>query len=219
MVKAIAFSRNEGIQGMSSQAVFGTIFVARDIEHITEALLQLWFPTYLKEIEDQHGITVGTVLAPNPKNYTRRNEYSDLPGEELPKVVIISPGLIGTPIMGGNGQFRAIWRLGIAVATAAETEELAKFYCDVYGAAVREIMLKHGGGALSARVNWIDEQYSGIPLGNNLQRYRAAALWFGIDVENVATKRGGPTVPDQDPYTYHTANTVVVTKIKEPVDG
>lgn len=204
---------------MSSVAVFNQIFIANDIERLTETLLQKWFPTFLKETELQHAIPVGTVLAPDPKNYTRRNEYSDIPGEELPKVVIISPGLIGTPMMSGNGQFRAIWRLGIAVATAAETEEIAKLHCDVYGAAAREIMLKRGGKELGAKVNWLDEQYPSLPLGNALQRYRAAALWFGIDKENVATKRGGPEIPDQDPYTYHTANTVIVTKVKEPVDG
>lgn len=205
---------------MPSVDVFHKIFVVqREIEQPTRELLQLWFPTFLKQIESQLSLPVGQIEAPKPENYTSRNAYEELPGSELPKVVVISPGLIGTPLMSGNGQFRATWRLGIAVATTATDEETAKLHCDIYGAVVREIMLKRGGKALGAKVNWVDEQYADLPLGDVVQRYRAASQWFAVDVENVATKRGGPDTPNQEPYDYHTAQTVNVTKTKEPVNG
>lgn len=201
---------------MPSIDVFHKIFVAQNLEEGAKLVLQQYFGTFLREVESQQGLPVGEIKVPPNENYTSRNAYDDIPGEELPKIVIISPGLIGTPKMSGNGQYRAIWRLGIAVATAAQTEEEAKFHCDIYGAVIRDIMLKRGGKALKARVEWIDEVYSGLPLGNAVRRYRAASIWFSVDKENVATKNGGPAAPDQDPYSYPIASTVRVNLVKEP---
>ena len=204
---------------MPSIDIFKSIFVTQTIEQDTLELIQYWLPTYLREVESQLGLPINSIAVPKPENYTSRNTYEDLPGEELPKVIVISPGLIQAPLKSGTGQYRATWRLGVGVATARPTEEEAKLHCDIYGAAVRTIMLQKGGGALGGQVHWVDEQYAGIPLGNAIRRYRAASLWFGVDLENVATQRGGPDAPNAEPYEYHTADEVIVDLVKEPING
>lgn len=198
--------------------VFGNIFIPQqELEAPTVALLQTWFPTFLRQIEIQLNLELDSIKVPLKRNYTSRNKFDALAGEDTPKVVVVSPGIIGTPLMSGNRQIRATWRIGIGVACVAPDEETAKLHGDIYGAAVREIMLKKGGGALGGHVHWLDEQYTDLPISNQLQQYRAAAIWFSADIENVATKRGGPDVPDSDPYAYHTADTVDVELKKEPI--
>lgn len=197
-------------------SVFGNIFVPQSrLEAPTVALLQLWFPTFIKKIETDLELEIGSIEIPLERNYTSRNKFDALAGEDTPRVVVVSPGLIGTPLMSGNGQIRATWRLGIGVATVATDEETAKLQGDIYGAAVREIMLKYGGGALHGHIHWLDEQYTDLPISEQLNQYRAAAIWFAVDIENVATKRGGPTVPDADPYTNHIVDTVDIDLQKE----
>lgn len=203
---------------MPISSVFGRIFIPqREIEAPTVALLQAWFPDFIHEIEHQLELSRGTVQIPKPENYTSRNKFDAMPGEMLPKVVVISPGIVGTPQHKGNGQITATWRLGIGVAHARPTEEEAKLHCDIYGAAVRDIMLKKGGGALHGRVHWLDEQYTDLPIGDQLQQYRAAAIWFSIDIENVATKRGGPATPNSEPYVYPLVQDVDITLQKEAI--
>lgn len=198
--------------------VFDNIFIPQQqLEAPTVALLQKWFSTFLRQIETQLNLTQDSIKVPLAKNYTSRNKFDALAGEDTPKVVVVSPGIIGSPMMSGNRQIRATWRLGIGVACVATTEELAKLHGDIYGAAVREIMLKKGGGALGGHIHWLDEQYTDLPISQQLQQYRAAAIWFSVDIENVATKRGGPDIPDADPYEYHTADVVDIELDKEPI--
>lgn len=205
---------------MSSIDVFRRIFVAQSaIEEPIKLLLQQYYPSFIKEIESQQSLPIGKISPPLERNYTSRNKFDALAGDDIPKVVVISPGLIGTPKMSGNGQIRATWRLGIGVATAATDEETAKLHCDIYGAAARDIMLKLGGGVLNGHVEWLDEQYVDLPISDQVMQYRAASIWFSVDIENVATKRGGPELPNAEPYGYHRADSVTIVKIKEPISG
>lgn len=191
--------------------VFGRIYVPTSLTTSVTTTLQKWFPTFLKEVESQLGLPVGQLVP--PRNYTSRNKYDALPGEELPKVVVICPGLIGQPLKSGR-VYRAIWRLGVGVAIAADSEEDADLFSKIYGAAARDIILKKQGEYGANNVEWIDEAYDDLPLRDQIHQYRAAALWFAVDVENVATQKPGPDTPDSEPYTYHTADQVIIDKEK-----
>lgn len=199
----------------SAESVFGTIFVAADrLEMPTADLLQRWFPTLLTRVCNQLDIEV--LPTPKMKNYTKRNRYEALKGEELPRIVVISPGIVGTPRKTGNGNYRAIWRLGIGVACGASDEDEAKLHCDIYAACIREIMVKYAGGWLQAKIEWIDEAYVDLPLTDQVLLTRAANEWFTVDIENVAQTRGGPEDPDQEDasYIYPTVGSVTTTIIK-----
>lgn len=202
-----------------TNTVFSRILVVNELESKAMTCLDTWFSTYLRQLELDNALESDSIRTPDRKYFTNRNNFDAIPGEELPKVVVVSPGLLSRPVRDNRGQYRAVWRLGVGVACAAETEEEAKFHCDIYGAAVRAIMLHQGGKALEAKIEWLDESYVDLPIPDQIQMYRAAAVWFSVDVENVVTKRGGPLVPNEAPYAYGKANTVTVTLVKEPIDG
>lgn len=178
-------------------------------------LLQKWYPDFLNEIEDQLGLDIGSIKVPDPRNYVTRNTFDDTLGQDVPRIVVISPGIVGTPIQYGYGQIRATWRIGVGIATADKDEAIARMNAEIYGAAAREIMLKYGGEALGGKVHWLDEQYVPMPIQDQIAQYVAASLWFTVDLENVANRRGGPTEPNQAPYSYGTADIVDITLTKE----
>lgn len=200
-----------------SNLVFGNIFVPATIERATKELLITWYPTFIKQICTELGEDI--IKAPSESAYTARNKYEELQVEELPKVVIIAPGIIGSPKMGGDRIISATWRIGVGVATAATDEETAKLHCDILGSAAREVMIKKGGGALGGSIHFLDEQYVDLPISNQLATFRAASLSFSVDIRNVSTKRGGPMVPDADPYSYPLVETVIIDKEKEGING
>jgi hypothetical protein len=181
------------------ESVFGNITVASDVEYAVRDLLQKWFPTYLREVERQTGWE-GEEL-PSPRNYTNRNEFDALPGEELPKVVVISPGLLEEPTHPeGGGYYRAVWHLGIGVATAAQTEEEADRKVKMYGAAARAILVQNQSvDGFAIGVHWEEEKYDDLPIEDQHANYKAANIFFGIEVENAVNRWMGPDRPDESP--------------------
>jgi hypothetical protein len=179
--------------------VFGEIFVASELEEATINLLREWFPTYLRHIEEKLSLPVGKLVA--PRVYTNRNSFDAIPGDDMPMCVVISPGLHDEPITRERGKYTAPWSLGIGIAIAAETETMANAMSKIYGAAARAIMLQHQDiNGTAIRVDWLDETYDDLPIEDQLQQYRAAGVYFAVEVENVTDKYRGPSEPDADPY-------------------
>src|SRR4051812_42423263 len=120
----------------SMSSAFGQIVIATQVEYAVRDILQKYFPTYLREVE--RIMEWEREPLPTPRNYTNRNSFDALSGEEIPKVVVISPGLYQIPTHPeADGYFKAIWQVGVGVATAAPTEEQADHQAKMYGAAAR----------------------------------------------------------------------------------
>lgn len=200
---------------MPTSPLFGRIFIPRTIEQAAKNILLEWFPSTLKEIEAQQGLDIGSTKIPLEQNYRNRNKFDALSINDVPLVTIISPGIMGTPVKTGQGIYRAVWRLGVGVATAAETEEQAKLLCDMYGAAAVDIMIKQGGTALGGRIEWLDAQFVDLPIVDQLHQFRAAALYFSVDIENIYNSRARPGLPNAEPYIPHTADSVIIELEKE----
>lgn len=201
---------------MITNAVFRDILAASDIEEATILQLAKWIPTYLREMEKQKGLPIGKL--PYPKHYSNRNSFDIIPGEDFPKVIVISPGLANDPIAKGDGQYTAMWRLGIGVGIAAETEEYANMAVKVYGAAVRAIMVhKQSLDGLAQVIRWVDETYDDLPIPSQNQLYKAAALYFTIDCEDVVTKWAGPDEPDDEPYDFGQVQKIIISIVKEEI--
>lgn len=192
---------------------FGPIFTAPRLEQQTTALLQLWFPNYLRELELQYDLELGTLV--EPVTYTTRNTFDALPGEELPKCVVISPGIIGQPMKRGGGSYDAVWRLGVGVAIAVAIELDAQLFAGLYAAAARNIVLNQ----LPYQTTWLDEDYNDLPIRDKIQQYKSGACSFAVQVNNVSSTRG-PTVPDlaPDKYNYGEVGNVIIGVNKVPFD-
>lgn len=200
--------------------VFGRILLASDIEEAVTVTLQKWYPAYLAELARQLDISPNDL--PRPQNYTNRNSFDTTIGEKIPKVVVISPGLMGPPLMRGGGMYAATWRLGVGVATADKEEDVANMHVKAYAAATRAILLQATEDlALNldgfAHITWLEESYDDMAIPNQHQLYKSASLFFAIDVENVVTKGKGPSTPTiTAPPALTTVQTIDIDVVKLP---
>jgi hypothetical protein len=197
--------------------VFNDILVASQIEEATIDQLVKWLPTYLREIEGQLEITVGST--PVPVHFSNRNSLDMLAGEKFPKVIVIAPGLDGAPEANGSGVYSARWQLGIGSIIAANSEPLANMQSKIYAAACRAIMLNYQSlGGLALAISWVDEQYEDLPVPNQNMLLKSAVVYFSVDCQNVATKWSGPQNPDEDPYAYGIVEHVIIDIEKLPIE-
>jgi hypothetical protein len=201
-------------------SVFGQIAVASQVENAVRDLLRKWFPTYLREIE--RIMEWEREPLPAPRNYTNRNAFDAQAGEEIPKVVVISPGLFTLPTHPQGGYYKAIWHVGVGVATAAPTEEQADEQCKMYGAAARAILLQHQDLELPDTVTavyWYDESYSDLPgYSDQLATYRSAGVFVGVEVTQAINRYMTPPEVSEAPQITETVEEVV-TEIDRSDDG
>lgn len=197
---------------ISSQ--FGRILVPSQIEEAVTVTLQKWYPTYLAEIARQ--LDVSRNIFPQPQNYTNRNSFDAEAGEKLPKVVVITPGLLDAPTRTGGGLYRAVWRLGVGIAAAGKDEQSANLRVKAYGAATRAILPQQQADVAQntpgiIQIRWINETYDDLTVPNQNQLTKAASLWFSIDIENIMEQWRGPDVPATDaPPAYPDVETVII---------
>ena len=195
-------------------AIFGPILSASEIEEATIMALKYWYPTYLAEMERRLGLRKGLLLI--PQNFTNRNSFDAVEGERTPKVVVIAPGLDAAPTRNATS-YRAIWRVGIGVATGAKDEKTCNKYVKAYAAATRAIMA-HKSGTIRTyglstlnEIHWLSEEYLDLSdISNQHRLYKAATLWFSVDVNGVMALRGGPDVPDLLPPDYGEFEEVII---------
>ena len=208
---------------MSESSVFGNFFSGHQLEEAVTNTLQKWYPTYLKEAERQYGFQPQTLKIPPLDAYTTRNTFEFLSSEDFPKVVVISPGTVGTSVLTGSKTYRAIWRLGVGIALAADTEEFANQQARATGAATRALILQKSSldGSIKGIVDVSSdgESYDDIPVqGTKLQLFKSVAMYFMFDIENIVRKYGGPSQPDLDPNRqWPIAETVDVELEKEAI--
>jgi hypothetical protein len=203
---------------MPASNVFSNMLVGSQLEEAAIKQMVTWIPTYLRELESRLGIEINSV--PRPEHFSNRNSFDYQPGEKYPKVVAITPGLSGAPVADGAGMYRATWRLGVGVVLASTDEVQANLWVKVYGAAIRQIFLdKPSLGGLAAATRWEDEEYPDLPIANQNQLFKAAAVYFTVDCNNVATKWSGPDNPDEDPYNYGEVQSVFIDLVKVATDA
>jgi hypothetical protein len=202
------------------ETAYGRIIVASQLEYAARDLLQKWFPSYLREVERQFGWQ-GEQL-PAPRNYTNRNSFDALPGEEMPKVVVISPGLVGNPEHPeANGYYRATWAVGIGIAVAGRTEEEADNKVKIYGAAARGVLVQHQTLEREdlgvCYVTWLEENYDDLPLVDQIAQYKAVSMFVGVETEFAVNRFMHPSEPSEFPE--FSVDIDSVTTTVEDMDG
>lgn len=181
-------------------SVFGEIFVASTLKVNMRDTIIKWFPSYLRHVERE----VGWEREPLdvPYSYENRDTFEVESGEQMPKCVIISPGLYDVPqVIEGDGYYTATWQIGVGIAIAAPSEEEAVEMTDMYAAALRALVLHKlcKESDKVERVWWLGESYEDIPtLDNQLMLYRGATNDFAVTVEKVVNRWGGPQEPTEE---------------------
>lgn len=207
---------------MASPSLFDPIFVAATLEQAVIDTLVKWFPLYIREIERQEELPMGKV--PIPRSYTTRRTFEKFAEDQLPTVIIVSPGLDGDPMQEGDGRYRAIWRMHVGVVVSTSSQVQTGYIAKLMGAAVRAIVLQQSRlGGIASGMEWYDESYDDLPDDDVSRSLGAATLSFRIEVDDVINRRSGPDttyipdpVPDTQPGdTWPQAETVTVEVIKE----
>lgn len=169
------------------------IISAHQVEDAVEATLKTWFNTYLREIEIQ--LNLLALALPDPKSYTVVNELDDFPELQLPRVLIISPGMAGPPRPEGDGTLTGFFRVGIGIVAQGNSRESTNRNIKLYAAATRAILLqKPGLGGLATNIDLESEEYDEYSPDQS-RTLGVASLVTIVTVPGIVNRRGGPGVP------------------------
>ena len=179
-----------------TQAI-GPLVSGRDVELAAMALLKRWAGTYLAEAERQHGYAPASL--PRIRGWATAHDFEKWPEDQLPCILLVSPGLADEPMADGGGVYRVKFSLGIAAIVSArtmsETAALAKLYC----AAMRACVLQHQSlEGFAAGVEWLDETYDDLE-SIDTRSLGAGQAIFSVTVDGFARRWNGPTTPEEPP--------------------
>ena len=199
---------------MSDLQTFGPVVIGSQVEDAATLTLQTWLPAYLDWVTRQIGQPAGWL--PLPRSYNVSNDDNHWGQDQLPAILVVSPGLLERPKQDGQRLYRADWGLSIDIFVSSSdrtnTERLAKYYA----AAVRSCLIQKADlGGIAAGVQWRDEKYE-THLPDKAQRTLGSArVTFCVDVRSVARALGGPATvpadPTQVPADWPAAQTVTTT--------
>ncbi len=190
-----------------SSVVFGRMLSASEVEADIIGALERWLPTYVAEAERQEGLSRGAI---EPiRSVTTEATLQRFPEDQLPCLIVVSPGLASRPEMAGEkGSYRARWAIGISVVvearTRAETDRLAK----IWAALVAGLMLQQPDMGKGCRgVTWEDQRYDEVPAGER-RTLAAGQNEFTVEYDGAIFSRLGPSEPDTDPVSWPLVQTV-----------
>lgn len=189
--------------------IFGVSQDVDLIEQAARATLKAWLPAQIARQERRRGLAPRTL--PMPRSWPTVSDFDPLPHEQLPSVVLVSPGTAGPPAR-SQGTVRATWRLEVVVAVAGKTEAEARLLGALYQAAIRDALeqdatlpwreLPDGthvaAAAIAETTRWQGDDHA---VGNTQRGPRwMGEVQFQVTVRDVVDPTAGPTVPPADPY-------------------
>ena len=200
-------------------SIFGPIVDGDLVETWVTNTLKLWWRTYAREFEIQRGLTQDAL--PDPRSWIVVEEVEREGVDQLPAVVIVSPGLNGDePLQHNDGNMMATWSVGLGVFVSAATRPATKKLVRQYVGILRTILLqKQSLGNKANAVIWRDESYDDNFNFTDELTISAGQAIFDVAVDAVANRFSGPVgLPNEDTQPgseWHTAETVEVDVEKE----
>lgn len=179
-----------------TQAI-GPIVTGRDVELAVMRFLKRWSGTYLAECERQGGFAPAAL--PRIRSWTTSPDFETWPEDQIPCVLLVSPGLAEAPLADGSGVYRVKFTLGIAVIVSTakmdETARLGKLYV----AAMRAAILQHQSlEGFASGIEWLDENYDDLPSIDDRSLGAGQAV-FAVEVDGFARRWNGPKTPEEPP--------------------
>jgi hypothetical protein len=175
-------------------SAFGTLVAACDVEAALLAQAQAWLPDYLAEVERLHALDVGTL--PQPRAWVLSAEVEKMPEDQVPAVIIASPGLTDPPQANGRGEYVARWRINASVHVIAGTNRTALRLARLYVLALRALVLQQQALPELAvrRIDWTNERYDTLDSIDD-RTVCTAVLELAVEVADVTSRQAGPLAP------------------------
>lgn len=188
-------------EGRPAVSNTGTILTDDQVEDAVMFTLRKWFADKLSRIEEQLGLDVG--YHKRPDTWVTRNDFEKFPEEMLPMVIVISAGLVDEPVKSGRYVFRAPWGIGVATVATSIDQETARRNAYRLGAAARASLVHNqsldlGLGGRVRGVKWLDSTNDELPPEGDRTIFVTKQV-FAVEVDDVLTQSGGPSVPAGDP--------------------
>jgi hypothetical protein len=184
-----------------TDTIFGPILGVGDLEDWAVALCRKWFSTYLAETERQHGIEAGTLQ--RIRGWALGPSFDKWPEDQVPGLLIVSPGALERPRHDGAGLYRVRWQLDVGVLCSARTQRLSRQQATLYGAAVRDLFLQRPSlEGHTAGLDWLGDSYDDLDY-DDTRSLASARNRFAVEVAGVGQTGAGPVTPDDplDPDT------------------
>jgi hypothetical protein len=201
-------------------SLYGRLIAAVDVAEALRARIAARIDGYLDEVERQHGLVPGAIARPRalvigPERF---------PEDQLPAIVIRSPGTADLPLADGQGRYAARFELELelGVAVGAGAFELAS----LYALALRALVLQQPS-PLFMGVDWTRERFD-EPTLIGARTYYAARVLLEVHVPDITDRHAGPPdepgwpePPPHDPESpeWPTVATADTDVLKVPIDA
>lgn len=202
--------------------IFGRIITRHHLENAAKLTLQTWLSTYLAEVERQSDVVAGSYE--RPRSYTTSNDFEKFDEAQTPAIIIVSSGIIGTPVKQGDGTYRTTWALGVGVVCSGSDEGDVRTMVNIYTAAIRTLLVQRPSlGQFAQGLNYEDEKYDEVT-GAKRRTLQAGYVACSVEVDNVVDASGGPITPSDPPtpatdpipdWPIAESGSVLVKKVKE----
>jgi hypothetical protein len=169
-------------------SLYGRLLSASDIEDALLDRLKFWVDDYLNEIERQHGLEVGSLA--RPRSWVVSSELEKFAEDQLPAVLVASPGTTEVPFADGHGRFVASWQIEVGVHIAAATNRHALRLARLHALALRAVSLQQVP-EIFMRLDWMGERYDTLESVSDRTICTAHVL-LEAQLADVTTRNAGP---------------------------
>lgn len=195
-------------------SIFGAFVAGWQVEQAMIAHLREWMPDYLPHYYRAAQTVLDRSLPPFPlpRSYTTVPREPDRWKEDqLPAILIVSPGLAERPRQDGQGNYRGTYEVSVGAICSTGDEATSKLFADLYLTAAAMICLDKpslGGVVEDTTIETIENDWY---TGERNRTLAATAASFNVTVPNLLTVTGGPPAhlsdPDTDPGDFEVAET------------
>lgn len=190
-------------------SIFGAFVAGWQVEQAMKAHLREWMPDYLPHYYRQAQELLGRSLPPfpEPRSYTTvPRDPERWKEDQLPAILVVSPGLAERPRQDGGGNYRGIYELSVGAICSAgdgdeEGEAISKLFADLYFTAAAMICLDKpslGGVVEDTTIETVENDWF---TGARNRTLAATAGSFNVTVPSLLTVTGGPPAHLEDPST------------------
>lgn len=178
----------------SNYPKLGRLVCALDVEQAATDMLRKNIGVYLDAVGTRFGYTAPLV---RPRSITCAPEVARYAEDQLPAIVVMSPGIVGNVERRGAGTYDAPFGLVVACAVSASKRYNALKLVRIWCAAIRACCVNHAGldaSGLTSSLAWIGEQYVAENAANR-RTICAGTVEFRARVADVVDATVGPLDP------------------------
>ena len=176
-------------------SVVGTVWHPGHLEDTVIAALKTWLPSSLNEAIAQDSKAPAKVAV--PRSYIVVSEDDRWPEDQLPAIVVTSPGFVDAPDRAkGDGSWHGTWALEVTAIVKGRNAPEARRIAQLYWTAICIAVLQRRslGEPYQATV-LSDAALDSVPIEKRRTLAGATAL-FHVEVQSMFSDFDGPRTPE-----------------------